>query len=1133
MNKNIIFLLSSLLVCASSLYADVFDGFADKVLGQIDFTHNKHSPRTGNNLYSPERIAICTVTGRIYVADCHNNRVLWWNDMASLSNGEYADGVLGQKDFEGTEENDSDGDGAEDTVAPNTLHSPFGIAVDGSGNLWVADTDNNRVLKYSTPTSNGAAADLVLGQQDFDINAGNDMDGDGEEDTVAPNTLYSPIGIAVDGSGNVWVSDASNNRVLKYNTPSSSGEDADLVLGQDDLYSSNDDVAVDALHLPLDIALDGSGNVWVADGGNNRVLKYNTPSSSGEDADLVLGQQDFDINAENDSDGDGSTDTVAANTLQFPYGLAVDGSGNVWVADTDNHRILKYNAPSSNGEAADLVLGQQDFDINAENDSDGDGSTDPTAANNLKWPSGVLVDSPGNVWVADNGNNRVLKYNTPSSSGEDADLVLGQPDFIHYYVTFAEGIDLGSPYDMAVCPVTGKVYVADGSDNRVLWWNNADSFVNGGSADGVLGQQNLNLSKANDSDGDNATDTVAANTLKTPYCVEVDDSGNVWVADGENHRVLKYDTPSSSGEPAVLVLGQQDFLHNAFNDTDGDGSTDPVAANTLYKPHGLAFDSSGNLWVTEYGNNRVLKYAAPFSNGESAVLVLGQQSFTVNAANDSDGDGSTDAVAADTIYHPLGIDVDSFGNVWVADHDNHRVLKYNTPSSNGEAADLVLGQQSFTVHAPNDSDGDGATDSVAANTLKRPHGVEVDSSGNVWVGDYENNRVLVYRAPSSSGESADLVLGQQSFTVNAANDSDGNGTTDSVSANTLDNPRCVEVDSTGHVWVADCDNNRILKFYSLSVLSITPDHGDNSGTIDITGLLGHAFGSGVSVRLTKTGESDIKASKVSAVSSGKLTCRFDLTDKEAGKWDIKVTKSGIKGILSSGFKIKYTAAKTEEIFADRDNTFNMLVETGRIMIEVPEAAFSKDVTMTVKIIDVPRPDRDTLKKTDIGIDISVSGDLQPLKEITLTINYRDEDIEGLEEDKLAVCRYDSLNRRWIPLPTTVYASKNYMEAKLDHLSKFGVLQLAAASDLNSVKVFPNPYNPSSGVLTFDNLTQETTIKIYTVAGTLIREIKESDGDGRSEWDGTNNASETVACGVYVVYIECSKDNSIIKIGVVK
>ncbi|MCK7518790.1 MAG: NHL repeat-containing protein [Ignavibacteriales bacterium] len=162
--------------------------------------------------------------------------------------------------------------------------------------------------------------------------------------------------------------------------------------------------------------MDANGTLWVADTENNRVLRFDNASSklSSSNADGVLGQPDFTSN----------TAGTTAGLLSAPTSLFVDGSGNLWVADKDNNRVLRFNNASTkpNGSNADGVLGQVDFVT----------GTSGTTASKFDAPWGVHVDVSGKLWVADRFNSRVLRFDNASglANGSVANGVLGQTDFV-------------------------------------------------------------------------------------------------------------------------------------------------------------------------------------------------------------------------------------------------------------------------------------------------------------------------------------------------------------------------------------------------------------------------------------------------------------------------------------------------------------------------------------------------------------------------------------------------------------------------------------------------------------------------------------------------------------------------------
>ncbi|HEV2138120.1 MAG TPA: NHL repeat-containing protein [Nitrososphaerales archaeon] len=230
---------------------------------------------------------------------------------------------------------------------------------------------------------NGESASLVIGQPDFTTSTC----------VSSPPTktgLCGSVWFTFDNAGNLWVADAGNNRVLRFKTPFSTLEAASMVIGQPDFTSGSCATTQNGLCNPKGIAFDSSGNLWVGDRGNSRILEFKAPLSSGQGASLVLGQTSF--------------TTSACSTTQSglcnPIGIAFGPAGNVWISDGTNNRVLKFNAPFSNGELASRVIGQSDFTA----------STCATTQSGLCNPVDVGFDSSGNLWVSDLNNNRVLSY---------------------------------------------------------------------------------------------------------------------------------------------------------------------------------------------------------------------------------------------------------------------------------------------------------------------------------------------------------------------------------------------------------------------------------------------------------------------------------------------------------------------------------------------------------------------------------------------------------------------------------------------------------------------------------------------------------------------------------------------------
>ncbi|MEN9938161.1 MAG: hypothetical protein RLZZ387_4740 [Chloroflexota bacterium] len=370
---------------------------------------------------------------------------------------------------------------------------------------------------------NGQSASLVLGQPDFTTGAAT-------TGRCSAYTIINPSGIAVDSTtGKVFVVDSGNHRVLRFASVASLalGAAAEAVFGQHSFSADSPNtggLSASSMYFPTRVAIDSAGRLWVCDSVNNRVLRFDNAAvrASGAVADGVLGQPDFTTSTPN-------TGGRSASSMHCPQGIAVDCSGRVWVTDVDNHRVLWFDnaASKANGARADGVLGQSDFVTGACN-------ARGLSARSMFFPTGVAVDSAFRLWVVDSSNNRVLRFDAAAgkANGGTADGVLGQPDFVTSSPS-TSACSLAHPASVVVGEA-GCLWVADYSNHRVLWFDNAASKVNGARADGVLGQPDVTSFQPN------AGSSPSANTLYGPVDLAVDSVGRLWVADADNSRVLMF-----------------------------------------------------------------------------------------------------------------------------------------------------------------------------------------------------------------------------------------------------------------------------------------------------------------------------------------------------------------------------------------------------------------------------------------------------------------------------------------------------------------------------------------------------------------------------------------------------------------
>jgi hypothetical protein len=361
------------------------------------------------------------------------------------------------------------------------------------------------------------------------------------------------------------------------------------------------------------------------------------------------------------------------------------------------------------------------------------------------------------------------------SDGQAASHVIGQTGF-GTNGSATSSTTLYTPTSVTEDPATGKVFVSDQFNHRVLRYPSAAAMTNGAAAEAVLGQSSFTTNASN----------TAANGLYYPTGVAVDAAGNLWVGDVFNNRVLRFANAATfiSGASAAGVLGQSGFTTSAA----------AVSQSGMNNPTGV-FVSGTTLWVVDVGNNRILRFdnAAAKANGGPADAVIGQPGFTT---------GGTSTPSASNLNHPLGLYV-AANNLWVADADDNRVLKYPdaTGFTNGASATVVLGQTAFTAAGANTTSG----------TMSQPTGVYGDGEGNLYVADAFNSRVLIYKNAASvaNGSAASYVLGQSSFTTNATGDG----------ASNLNNPASIYVGTD--LLVADRENNRVVIYDPLVPLPLT------------------------------------------------------------------------------------------------------------------------------------------------------------------------------------------------------------------------------------------------------------------------------------------------------------------------
>jgi len=337
-------------------------------------------------------------------------------------------------------------------AADAQFDDPTGVAVDSSGNVYVADYDNHRIRKI-TPGGEVStlAGDGTAAHQD-------------DEDNIAATTarFNGPFDVAVDSSGNVYVVDAKSNRVRKITEEEN--DDGDKVWKVKTIAGGG--VGTVQFYWPFGVAVDSSGNVYVADALSHRVRKIKITPGEGQEEDTVAVSTLAGSGAEGYKDGVGT-----AAEFDRPSGVAVDSSsGNVYVADRNNHRVRKIKITPGEGQEEDTVevstiAGSGPTGLTRGGYQDG-------AADTARFsePFGVAVDSSGNVYVADTANDRVRKIEITPGEGQEEDTVevstIAGSGAEGYKDGVGTAAQFNGPFGVAV-DSSGNVYVADRDNHRI------------------------------------------------------------------------------------------------------------------------------------------------------------------------------------------------------------------------------------------------------------------------------------------------------------------------------------------------------------------------------------------------------------------------------------------------------------------------------------------------------------------------------------------------------------------------------------------------------------------------------------------------------------------------------------------
>jgi trimeric autotransporter adhesin len=675
------------------------------------------------------------------------------------------------------------------------LGAPTSVAVDSAGNLYIADSFDAVIWKVTAATGT------------ITVVAGNGTLGfSGQGGPATSAELGGPEGVGVDSAGNLYIADPFDAVIWKVTAATGT---ITVVAGNGTSgFSGQGGPATSAeLGQPRGVAVDSAGNLYIADFGDSVIWKVTTATGTITE---VAG------NGTSGFSGDGGP--AASAELNFPSGVVVDSAGNLYIADEFNSVIRKVTATT--GTIATIA--------GVANGGGFSGNDGPATSAELGLPTGVAVDSAGNFYIADFGDDVVWKVfaTTPpfpttavggTSAAQNVFLQLNTAQTItgitatpsqggkqEYALGTITGCTLGSSNPAGtICtvPVTFQpAYTGErGVSLQAVTGSGTFTFGLNGIGTGpqvALIPGTIVTAAGNGTEGFSGTGGAPTSAeLNLPVGAAVDSAGDIFIADALSNVVWKV---SAATGTITTIAG------NGMSGFSGDGGA--ATSAELNTPSGVAVDSAGNLYIADVGNQRI------------RIVSAGTGLITTIAGNGMSGfSGDNGAATSAELNNPNGVTVDSAGNLYIADVGNQRIRI------------VSIGTGAITTIAGNGTSGFSGDNGAATSAeLNNPDGVTVDSAGNLYIADSANNVIRLVSAATGL------------ITTIAGNGTSGfSGDNGAGTSAELNNPDSVAVDGAGNIYIADTLNNRI-RMVSAATGTITTVSGN--GTPGFSGNNGAATG---------------------------------------------------------------------------------------------------------------------------------------------------------------------------------------------------------------------------------------------------------------------------------------------------
>jgi uncharacterized protein (TIGR03437 family) len=695
-------------------------------------------PATQALLSRPIRLDI-DGAGNLYLTDSDNHTIRKVTPQGVIST---IAGKAGQSGFSG--------DGGPATSA--LLNFPIGVAVDGSGNIYICDNGNLRIRKLTAATGviTTIAGNGILG-----------FGGDGGPGTSAQ--LNTPQNVAVDKDGNVYISDFGNNRIRKVNA--SDGVITTVAGIGTAGFSGDGGPATQAqLNSPNNVSVDKDGNLIICDPGNNRIRKV--AAATGVISTIAGRGQGF------GGDGGPATDAL----LNVPVGAVVDQADNLYFSDRGNQRVRKVAAGTG---LITTIAGSGATGFN------GDGFA--AVASALNFPTGLAIDGSGNLYIGDRDNGRVRRTvfaaaNDPTppaiaiTSPTSAATFTTTNGALNLAGTAADNVGVfqvrwsndrggsGVAFGTTAWSITNITLLAGLNNLTVTAWDANGNIASAKLAVTFNPPQIITAFAGTGGPGDSGDGGAAISARLSPFGLAVDSAGNLFMSDDEAHRVRRI-------TPAGAISA---FAGSGALGSSGDGAAAVNAAMNF--PNDVVVDAGGNVYIADTNNHRVRRVAP---NG---VITT----YAGTGEPDFGGDGGPAAQAK--LARPAGLALDPAGNLYIADSYNSRVRKVTASTG---VITTVAGSGSVGFS------GDGGQATQAA--LKLPYGVAVDPSGGLYILDRFDHRI---RRVATDG----MITTIAGTGLSGYNGDDRQASGAQIAAGGF-----MTTDAAGNLYFADFLNHRVRK----------------------------------------------------------------------------------------------------------------------------------------------------------------------------------------------------------------------------------------------------------------------------------------------------------------------------------